>query len=110
MKTIKYTLTFIFLIFLSGSCMKEFLEREPLDALTVESYYQSYEELRAAVAPLYSTAWFEYNDKGSFSFGDCLGGNMINPWSYQEFVYFTYTSLNQTIGSGWASLYRVIGR
>jgi len=99
----------ILLTVLSLSCSEEFLEREPLDALTMDTYYQSYEEIRAAIAPLYSTAWFEYNDKGSFSFGDCLGGNMINPWSYEDFVYFTYTSLDQTIGSGWASLYRVVG-
>lgn len=91
------------------SCGEEFLDREPMDALTMDTFYKSYEELRAAIAPLYSTAWFEYNDKGSFSFGDCLGGNMINPWSYEDFVYFTYTSLDQTIGSGWASLYRVVG-
>jgi starch-binding outer membrane protein, SusD/RagB family len=109
MKTIKYSIVLTLLLILSGSCSKEFLEREPLDALTMDTYYQSYEELRAAVAPLYSTVWFEYNDKGSFSFGDCLGGNMINPWSYEDFVYFTYTSLDQTIGSGWASLYRVVG-
>ena len=99
----------VLLTVISLSCSKEFLEREPLDALTMDTYYQSYEEIRAAVAPLYSTVWFEYNDKGSFSFGDCLGGNMINPWSYEDFVYFTYTSLDQTIGSGWASLYRVVG-
>ena len=109
MKTLKYTILLAFLLIFSASCNKEFLEREPLDALTMDTFYQSYEEIRSAVAPLYSTSWFEYNDKGSFSFGDCLGGNMINPWSYEDFVYFTYTSLDQTIGSGWASLYRVVG-
>ncbi|MBN1951013.1 MAG: RagB/SusD family nutrient uptake outer membrane protein [Bacteroidales bacterium] len=109
MKAIRYYILASLLLILAGSCSKEFLEREPLDSLTMDTYYQSYDELRAAVAPLYSTSWFEYNDKGSFSFGDCLGGNMINPWSYEDFVYFTYTSLDQTIGSGWASLYRVVG-
>lgn len=105
----KIKITATLLMVLITSCSKDFLEREPLDALTVDTYYNSYDEIRSAVAPLYSTAWFEYNDKGSFSFGDCLGGNMVNPWSYYEFVNFTYTSLNQTIGSGWASLYRIVG-
>jgi hypothetical protein len=103
----KTIFAFLFLVIIS--CSKDFLDREPLDALTIDTYYNSYDELRAAVAPMYSTVWFEYNDKGSFSFGDCLGGNMINPWSYEEFVYFTYTSLNNTIATGWASLYRVVG-
>jgi hypothetical protein len=107
LNNIKITVALLVVFF--ASCSKDFLEREPLDAVTIDTYYNTYEELRAAVAPLYSNAWFEYNDKGSFSFGDCLGGNMVNPWSYYEFVNFTYTSLNQTIGSGWASLYRIVG-
>ena len=52
MKYLKYTLAAL-LIFIFTSCDDKFLDRYPQDSVTNETYWQTEEQLRAALYPCY---------------------------------------------------------
>ncbi len=107
--TLKYT-TLVGVLALV-SCKKDFLERVPQDALTVDNYYSSAKALDAATAVLYNVPWFDFNDKAIWSYGDLLSGNMItyDP-QVTSFRSFELTGDNTRIMEGWRSLFNVIAR
>jgi starch-binding outer membrane protein, SusD/RagB family len=91
------------------SCKKEFLERVPQDALTVDNYYSSPKALDAATAILYNVPWFDFNDKAIWSYGDLLSGN-LNTFDPQvlSFKTFDITGDNTRLMEGWRSLFNVV--
>ena len=107
--TTKYTA--LILLLTLAACNKDFLNRVPEDALTVDNYYSSPKALDAATAVLYNVPWFDFNDKAIWSYGDLLAGNMM---SYDpqvtSFKTFDVTGDNTRVMEGWRSLFNVIAR
>jgi starch-binding outer membrane protein, SusD/RagB family len=106
--SLKYT-TLILLLTIVGSCKKDFLERVPEDALTVDNFYSSPKAVDAATAVLYNVPWFDFNDKGIWSYGDLIAGNMVtyDP-QVLSFKTFTTGAENIRLMEGWRSLFNVI--
>ncbi len=106
---IKYSFLSLFLLITIVSCKKDFLERVPQDALTVDNFYSSAKALDAATAVLYNVPWFDFNDKAIWSFGDLVSGN-INTYDPQvlSFKTFDVTGDNTRLMEGWRSLFNVI--
>jgi starch-binding outer membrane protein, SusD/RagB family len=107
--TTKYTA--LVLIMTLVSCKKDFLNRIPEDALTVDNFYSSAKALDAATAVLYNVPWFDFNDKAIWSYGDLMSGNMItyDP-QVTSFKTFDITGDNTRVMEGWRSLFNVIAR
>ncbi|MBN2744761.1 MAG: RagB/SusD family nutrient uptake outer membrane protein [Marinilabiliaceae bacterium] len=97
---------------LLAGCNEDFLDIQPNDRLTLENYYTSENELKAATAGLYGKVWFDFNDKFYYALGDGRSNNLFAP--YSDYVYpftnFTETSLTGPLVSAWASLYNVVGQ
>ncbi len=106
---IKIFLVCLSLIGLAG-CGKDFLEQTPLDTLTMDSFYTSPADLRAATAPLYTQVWFIFNDKSNLSLGESRGGNMLSNNNYMPFYMFTANALNGDLASAWTAFYRVVAQ
>ena len=49
------------------ACDESFLEVSPNDRVTLDNFFQSENDLRAATAGLYNKVWFDFNDKFYFS-------------------------------------------
>ncbi len=93
------------------SCKKDFLDRIPQDALTIDNYYSSPKALDAATAVLYNVPWFDFNDKSIWSFGDLISGNMVSyDAQVTSFKTFDVTGDNTRVLEGWRSLFNVIAR
>ncbi|MEY4902900.1 MAG: hypothetical protein RLZZ292_715, partial [Bacteroidota bacterium] len=110
MKKITFnSLFYLGIILAITSCKKDFLERVPQDALTVDNFYSSAKALDAATAVLYNVPWFDFNDKAIWSFGDLVSGN-INTYDPQvlSFKTFDVTGDNTRLMEGWRSLFNVI--
>jgi len=63
MKKTTINLIIISLVYLGSACSKDFLERPPLDRVTADNYYKSYDELRSSTSALYNIVWFDYNER-----------------------------------------------
>ncbi len=110
-KILKYiTLPVVGTVMLSGltSC-EDFLEVDPQDKPTVESYYVSAERVRMSTAALYSAwEWKNYCMDFQWKF-DMLSGDMYYTYSEEGQFYFgTFGNNNAYLKQGWEGLYNVI--
>lgn len=93
-------------------CNDDFLDIQPKDRITLDNFFSSESDLRAATAPLYSKVWFDFNDKFYYALGDGRANNLFAP--YSDYIYpftnFTETSLTGPLVLAWGSFYNVIGQ
>jgi len=94
------------------ACDESFLDMKPNDRITLDNFFQSENDLRAATAGLYNKVWFDFNDKFYYALGDGRGNNLYAP--YSDYIYpftdLTETSLTGPLVSAWQSFYNVIGQ
>jgi hypothetical protein len=107
--TAKY-LAVISLVSLFAACSKDFLERPPLDRVTADNYYKSYDELRTSTAALYNVVWFDYNERAGYSIGDIRGGNTLSKYFNAGYYRFTVNSLDANLYEAWCALYKVVAQ
>jgi hypothetical protein len=110
MKNTFISLSVVSLVAVVSSCSKDFLERPPLDRVTAENYYKSYDELRTATAALYNVVWFDYNERAGYSIGDIRGGNTLSKWFNPGYYRFTVNSLDANLYEAWSALYKVVAQ
>lgn len=106
---IKYIGGIVLLLTFSISCTEDFLNRPPEDALTIDNFYQTPDQVNSASAALYGFPWFELNDKAFWTIGDAGGGNhWTNDGDMAQFMLFTVTQNSPRLNEAWNSLYRVV--
>mgnify|MGYP003647533301 FL=1 len=77
MKTKKIIYTLLILITMSAlSSCSEFLDVEPNDTYTLDNFYASEDDFKAATAPLYNRVWFDFNTKFYYGLGDGKSYNL----------------------------------
>lgn len=90
-------------------CSDDFLERTPQDAITIDNFYQTVEQLDAATALLYGWPWFTINDKAHWTIGDSRAGNdWTSDGEMAQFFTFSVNSGNPLLGEAWISLWMVV--
>lgn len=108
MKNIIKALWLVMAMLSMGSC-KKFLEVESESQTTLESYYTTKEECRAATGALYNKVWYSFSSQFYFDFGDGRGNNLFTPYSTGEsYIRLTETGETSTLPQAWNSLYLVI--
>lgn len=112
MKKYKLSLILLTLVVLV-SCKKDFLNQPSENNPTLETYYNTPEEVYAATGYLYNSVWYDYSDKAFHSIGEALGGNMLTETGVNydggSFNNFTVLSTDGLVASTWRSLYKVAG-
>ena len=92
-----------------GACKDDFLEIAPEDQPTLDNFYGSEVEIKAATASLYGRPWFEYNDKFSWAGGDGLAGDLYNDYQHEgQLFFFSYSDNNNILSQAWRGLYNVV--
>jgi hypothetical protein len=106
----KKNLKYIFLLaFMLSACNSDFLNLKPTASITLESYYQNADQVRANTATLYTIPWFDFNNRLFWDVGDIASGNIYYTYAAEgQFFYNTVTDQNADASTGWTSLYRVI--
>jgi hypothetical protein len=99
---------FTLLIAILTSCGDDFLNRVPKGSYTDADFYTTPEALRAATAPLYTRAWFDYNNRASLAIGSCRANDAYGQWFLPEYTLFTITSLHSEVSNAWQSFYSVV--
>lgn len=107
---IKYLVLFTFLMVLS-SCSEDFLTRNPEDALTVGTYYQTDAQVQASTNGLYGIVWFDFNNKFWWACAEIGSGNGYSLSSdVTSFRSFEVTPTNDRVYEGWSSLFGVVAQ
>jgi hypothetical protein len=94
------------------ACDESFLEVSPNDRVTLDTFFQSENDHRAATAGLYNKVWFDFKDKFYYALGDGRSNNLYAP--YSDYIYpftdLTETSLTGPLVSAWQAFYNVVGQ
>ena len=114
MKTInKYILTGIIGVAALASCNKSFLDHPSENNPTLDTYYNTADQVLKATGYLYNSVWYDYQDKAFHAIGETLAGNMLTEtgvnYGSGSYNLFTVLSTDPLVGSCWQSLYKVAG-
>lgn len=93
---------------LLSSCGSEFLDRVPQGSYTDADFYSSPAALKAATAPLYTRAWFEYNQRAALAIGSCRANDVYGRYFLTAYPEFTVTSLFGELQQAWRGYYGVV--
>ncbi|MCX2678608.1 RagB/SusD family nutrient uptake outer membrane protein [Galbibacter sp. EGI 63066] len=101
----------IFILIVLSSCSKEFLDRPPEDAYSIDDFYATNEQVAASTNILYNAPWFQFNDTPMWAIGELSSGNG-RTWddNSADFMKFTVTNRKNHISNGWASLWSVVAQ
>ena len=94
--------------FLLSGC-KKFLVVKSNNQPTLENYFTTLQECRAATGALYNKVWYQFSSQFYFDFGDGRGNNLFTPYSTsQSYIRLTETGETANLPDAWNSLYLVI--
>lgn len=97
------------LVILGWMGCEDFVEREPVDALTASNFYSTADELRQATIGLYNLPWFSYNDKAAIALGDGGGGNWTTlDGAFRPMLDLQIPSSFNLVGFTWSSFYSAV--
>ncbi len=104
-----YKFLMLMVIITAISCSEDFVENSPEDALTVDNFFTTDQQVLSSGSPLYGYPWFYFNEKFLITIGDLYGGNAIGSYSdLAQFENLTVNGANQFANEGWDSLYNVV--
>lgn len=98
---------FASLAILFAACSDDFLNRTPKGSYTDADFYTTSAALKAATAPLYTRAWFDYN-RAALAIGSCRANDSYGQWFLPEYTLFTITALHAEVSNAWQAFYSVI--
>lgn len=90
------------------ACGDDFLDRSPKGSYTGDDFWDGPQALKAGTAPLYTRAWFSYNNRSALAIGSCRANDVYGQWFLPEYTLFTATALNPEISDAWQSFYSVV--
>jgi hypothetical protein len=96
------------------ACKKEFLNHPSANNPTLDTYYNTAEQVQGATGYLYNSVWYDFQDKAFHAIGEVLGGNMLTSagdvnYGSNSYVNFTVLSTDPLVLSSWQSFYKVSG-
>ncbi|UMB54152.1 RagB/SusD family nutrient uptake outer membrane protein [Lutibacter sp. A64] len=104
-----YKLLIVFVLIFAASCSEDFVNNPPEDALTVDNFFNTDQQVLSSGSPMYGYPWFYFNEKFLISIGDLYSGNAIGSYSdLAQFENFSVNGANQFANEGWDSLYNVV--
>ena len=114
MKTIKNHIAYwIIGVAALASCNKSFLDHPSDNNPTLDTYYNTADQVLKATGYLYNSVWYDYQDKAFHAIGETLAGNMLTEtgpnYGSGSYNLFTVLSTDPLVSSCWQSLYKVAG-
>ena len=93
------------------SCKKDYFNRAPVDAVTVDNFYQTSAQVLASTNDLYSADWFGWCGKAGWSITELMGGNGRSYSSdVANFGNFSVTNTNFELNNAWNALFIVVAQ
>jgi len=95
---------------LSFTACDNYLDVASESQTTLDTFFNTESDCRAATAPLYNKVWFDFNNNFGFGFMDGRANNVFAPWSAYIFPYVDLTETTSTANlySAWQSLFVIV--
>lgn len=102
-----HKLLFLAIVFLAfGSCQEDFTNRPPEDAISLDAYYSSNEQVASATNGMYSRTWFQFNNKFFYAIAEVGSGNMYtNSSDVNAMRNFSLNGSDPELTNGWSALW-----
>ncbi|MCX2483555.1 RagB/SusD family nutrient uptake outer membrane protein [Pedobacter sp. MR2016-24] len=92
-------------------CKKDFFDRPPQSAITLDNFYKTADQVRASTNILYSAAWFGWVTKGGWAITEMASGNGRSYSSdVANFGNFSVTDGNTELANAYNSLWIVVAQ
>ena len=93
-------------LLLLSACSEDFTNRPPEDAISLDSYYSSDEQVASATNGMYSRTWFQFQNKFFWAVSEVGSGNMYtgSP-DVNAMRTFSLNGSDPELQNGWASLW-----
>lgn len=108
----KFKLLLVTILVLTlGSCTDEFTNRPPEDAISLDAYYSTNEQVETATNAMYNRTWFQFNNKFFYAIAEVGSGNMYtNSPDVNAMRNFSITGSDPELVVGWQSLWANIAQ
>ena len=93
----------VFLVF--GSCQEDFTNRPPEDAISLDSYYSTNEQVASATNGMYSRTWFQMYNKFYWALEVGSGNMYSGSPDVSGLRTFSLNGSDPELENGWASLW-----
>lgn len=94
-----------------ASCEKDFTNRPPEDAISLDAYYSTNEQVASATNGMYSRTWFQFHNKFFFAVAEVGSGNMYTGSSdVNAMRNFSLNGSDPELTNGWSSLWANIAQ
>ena len=95
-----------------AGCRKDFLNKGiPQDQLTINTFYQTAEDLQMVTNYLYGQPWFDYNWPFGYQIAEVQSANVV-PYTWNQngtaFLNFATAANSSDTKYGWSSLFNVV--
>lgn len=101
----------VIVIFILSSCTDDFTNRPSEDAISLDAYYSSNEQVASATNAMYNRTWFQFHNKFFFAITEVGSGNMYtNSGDVNAMRNFSITGSDPELNSGWQSLWANIAQ
>ncbi|WP_442588406.1 RagB/SusD family nutrient uptake outer membrane protein [Pedobacter sp. AW31-3R] len=92
-------------------CKKDFFDRPPQSAITLDNFYKTADQVKASTNILYSAAWFGWVAKGGWAITEMASGNGRSYSSdVANFGNFSVTDGNTELANAYNSLWIVVAQ
>lgn len=99
-----FSLAIVFTIL--SSCAEDFTNRPPEDAISLDAYYSSNDQVASATNGMYSRTWFQLHNKFFFAVSEVGSGNMYSGSSdVSAMRNFSLNGSDPELNQGWRSLW-----
>ena len=111
MKTVNFfakykLLLLVIVVSIFSSCSEEFTNRPPEDAISLDDYYSTNEQVASATNGMYSRTWFQFHNKFFFAIAEVGSGNMYtNSGDVNDMRNFYITCSYTELNKGFQSLF-----
>lgn len=104
-----YSLAIVLVVL--ASCSEEFTNRPPEDAIALDEYYSTSEQVASATNGMYARTWFQFNNKFFYAVAEVGSGNMYTGSSdVNAMRTFSLNGSDPELQNGWNSLWANVGQ
>ncbi|TKC61250.1 RagB/SusD family nutrient uptake outer membrane protein [Pedobacter hiemivivus] len=94
-----------------SACKDSFFDQAPQDAITVDNYYTTADQVKASTNVLYNKVWFLWNNKAAYCIGEVASGNGRSyAADVVNFVTISATANNTEVINAWTGMYTVVAQ
>ena len=93
-----------------SACKKSFFDQAPQDAISVDNYYTTPDQVKASTNSLYTKVWFLWNNKAAYCTEVASGNGRSYAQDVVTFNTIAGTSNNTEIINAWTGMYTIVAQ